>query len=104
MPEALAAIPAVPPREIIGAQVRKLKGGEREDDGYAWADFEAAVNDLAPPTDLDRALLTLTRESADMLRNRAAVNPSDTCVAETSFEARDAPLVQPASVSTRESA
>jgi len=76
VPEALAAIPAVPPREIIGAQVRKLRGGEREDDGYAWANFEAAVNDLAAPSDLDRALLTLTRESADMLRNRAAVNPS----------------------------
>ena len=76
LPTALAALPTMPPREIIGAQLRNLGDGERADEDGTWARFNAAVDELAAPADLDRALLTLTRETADRLRNRAAVNPS----------------------------
>jgi hypothetical protein len=76
VPEALAAIPQLPPREIIGAQLKTLGDSEREDEDSIWAGFNAAVDELAPPAELDRALLTLTSETAERLRNRAAVNPS----------------------------
>src|SRR3954451_5842210 len=36
VPDALAALPALPPREIIGAQLRKLGDGEREDNDGIW--------------------------------------------------------------------
>ncbi|HEY7061497.1 MAG TPA: questin oxidase family protein [Chloroflexota bacterium] len=74
--DALAALPALPPREIIGAQLRGLTGVTREDESGAWAGFDDAASALAPPADVDAALLALTRETADLLRNRAAVNPS----------------------------
>lgn len=71
--EAIAGLPEVHPREVLGAGVERRSGGRHvTDEGLEG--FADAVNTLAAPADVDQALLDLTHETAGLLRNRAAAD------------------------------
>ncbi|HEX6510952.1 MAG TPA: questin oxidase family protein, partial [Chloroflexota bacterium] len=64
--EAIAGLPEVHPREVLGAGVERRSGGRQvTDEGLEG--FADAVNALAAPGDIDQALLDLTHETAGLL-------------------------------------
>ena len=75
--EAFAGLPIIPPSQVVGAGPQRRRGGRYgQEEGDALAEWQDAVNQLEPPADLDRALLSMSREAANILRDRAAIKPS----------------------------